>query len=313
MQTLIRLACLVALAGSTMAWAQDNGVDARDDAEERIQRLIRERRQQEEAQTRAPITLDNGASINPRLLEVVKDTTIGLRYEEKSAYFRILKLAQKVPLPQQKDAAADFQELRRLGNERYAKRKPSEFPTFVDMFQYPDEYRGHPVTLHGVIRKLTKFDPGENSQGIGEIYEGWIYTDDSQANPAVVVFSSKPEGLEVGGDLAEEVRVTGYFFKMYGYEAQDVTRKAPLLLAGEIEWRPGVEPYKPQSLPLEVYFLITLVVLLLVFVMWQANRRDAASRVHPQVGTDFNQLPPMEISIGDPVERKPHVTEPNDS
>ena len=315
MQAVIRLSCLMVLAGSTWAWCQEQpGVDVREDTEERIQEMIRERRLLEEIQNREPASLDDGASVNPLLLQIVKDTTIGLRYEEKTAYFRILKLAQQVPLSRQKGFAADFLEERRQKNPRYAKRKVSEFPTFVDMFQNPDDYRGHLVTLHGVVRKLTKYDPGKNSQGIDEVYEAWIYTDDSQSNPAVVVFTQKPEGLTVGGDLSEEMRLTGYFFKMYGYEAQDVTRKAPLLLAGEVEWRPGVEPYKPQALPLEMYLLITVGVLLLGFVFWQANRREMTSQLHPPVEADFRNLPPIEKPAPDPSAPPfPKLTEPHDS
>jgi hypothetical protein len=293
MRLLVRWLCLIMLSGLPLAWSQDRGLDAQDDEPAQFKR--NEDRRARRA-PRDPATLDKGASINPQLLEVVKDNTLGIRYEERDVYFQALKLAQEIPLTKQEEYAAEFREQRRLSNPRYARRKPQDFPPFVDLFQNPDEYRGRPVSLRGVLRKLTKFDPGENSFGIEEAYEGWLYTDDGQSNPAVVIFTSKPQGLPVGGDLTEEVRLTGYFLKMYGYEAQDLPRKAPLLIAGEVEWRPSPKSWVAQSLSLETYLLATLVAVALGYVIWQANRREMTGRYRPQVEADFSKLPPIEHS-----------------
>jgi hypothetical protein len=243
-----------------------------------------------------PTTLDRGASINPDLLEVVKDNTLGLLYEERDLYFRLLKLSHETPLARQETFAAQFREARWQVDPRLSKRKLADFPTFVDLFQNPEEYRGRPVSLNGVIRKLTKFNPGKNSLGITEAYEGWVYTNDGQSNPAVVVFTSKPPKLPVGGDLTEEVRLTGYFLKMYGYDAQDVTRKAPLIIAGEVEWRPSQPKYVAPSLPLEIYFGITLIALFFGYAMWQANHREMTGRPRVQPEVDFSKFPPIEYS-----------------
>lgn len=286
--------CFAALIVSCPAWSQDRGFEAPEP--DRAPRANRSENRRIEAARREPTTLDRGASVNPRLLEVVKDDTVNLLYEERDVYFRMLQLAEETPLSRQEEFAADFREERRLANTRYAKRKPSEFQPFVDLFQNPDEYRGRPVSLHGVLRKLTKFDPGKNSLGIDEAYEGWLYTDDAQSNPTVIVFTSKPQKLSVGGDLTEEIRVTGYFLKMYGYEAQDVTRKAPLLLAGEVEWRPSPEKYVAKSLSLETYLLVGFIVLLVGYAMWQTNRREMTGRPRPQTEVDFSKFPPAEYS-----------------
>ena len=286
--------CFAVLVVSCPAWSQDRELKAPEP--DRMRKTQRDEDRRIETSRREPTTLDRGASINPRLLEVVKDNTVNLLYEERGVYFRMLQLAEETPLSRQEEFAADFREERRLANPRYAKRKLSEFQPFVDLFQNPDEYRGRPVSLHGVLRKLTKFDPGKNSLGIDEAYEGWLYTDDAQSNPTVIVFTSKPQKLSVGGDLTEEIRVTGYFLKMYGYEAQDVTRKAPLLLAGEVEWRPSPEKYVVKSLPLETYLLVGFVVLLVGYAMWQTNRREMTRRARPDAEVDFSKLPPTEYS-----------------
>ena len=287
--------CFAALLMSCPSWSQDRGFEAQEP--DREQKTKRDEGRRIVAAQREPTTLDRGASINPRLLEVVKDHTVNLLYEERDIYFRMLQLAEETPLSRQEEFAADFREQRRLANPRNAKRKPVEFQSFVDLFQNPDEYRGRPVSLHGVLRKLTKFDPGKNTVGINEAYEGWLYTDDAQSNPTVIVFTNKPQKLSVGGDLTEEVRVTGYFLKMYGYEAQDVTRNAPLLLAGEVEWRPSPEKYVAKPLSLETYLLVGFIVLLVGYAMWQNNLHEMTGRSRPQLEVDFSKFPPAEYSI----------------
>lgn len=286
--------CFAVLVMSCPAWSQDRGVEAPE--QDRVPQAQRGGNRRAEPRRRESTSLDRGASINPRLLDVVKDNTVNLLYEERDVYFRMLQLAEETPLSRQEEFAADFREQRRLANPRYANRKPLEFQPFVDLFQNPDEYRGRPVSLHGVLRKLTKFDPGKNTLRIDEAYEGWLYTDDAQSNPTVIVFTSKPQKLSVGGDLTEEIRVTGYFLKMYGYEAQDVTRTAPLLLAGEVEWRPRPEKYMAKSLPLETYLLVGFIVLLLGYAMWQTNRHEMTGRSCPQSEVDFSKFPPTEYS-----------------
>lgn len=340
MRMLARLTCLIALMGSTSGWCQESEIGAREVEDAKIQRLIRERKEREELLSREPTSLDHGASVNPRLLDVIRDNSFGIRFEERDVYFRMLELAVHTPLVQQERYVAQFRETRRLAHLEYARRhlgvkaddvpkglernrlllsramqrQLDEFPTFQDIRHYPDENRGHPVSIHGVLRKLTKFDPGKNDRKIGDAYEGWIYTDDSQGNPTVVVFMDKPEHLQVGGDLAEEVQVTGYFFKMYSYTNQERTGLAPLILAGGLLWHPQQKPYEPERLPLEMYLFITLLALLGGYAFWQSNRREMASQIHPRVEADFSKFPPIEHPIHHgPGDDELRPIEPNDS
>lgn len=320
MRSPIRLTFLIVLASSSWSWGQDQGIDASEAQDEQVRRIIEERKHREELLARQPTSLDGGATVNPLVLEPILDNTHGLRFEERDAYFRMLELAWQTPLSEQEQFARELREDRRQANPRYAKRKPEQFPILADMVNNPDEYRGRPVSIHGVLRKLTKFDPGKNSRNIGDVYEGWIYTDDSRARtpdnediviPTVVIFQGKPDGLDVGGDLTEEVRVTGYFFKLYRYDAQDRGWKAPLLIAGAVEWREH-KPPTPPALGPEVYLLVTMVALVLAFVWWQSNRREMASAIHPREA-DFTQFPPSEIPSTTQAPNVTNLTEPHDS
>lgn len=310
MRTLTLLTCVIVCAASSWTWGQDEGVGAADPTEERIRRLTEERQKRDAALAKQPTTLNGGETVNPLFLESIRDYSIGIRFEERDAYFRTLELAWQTPLAKQEEFALDFAEARRQSNPVYARRKPDQFPVFVDMFQNPESYRGRPVSIHGVMRSLTKIDPGKNNRDITEAYEGWVYTDDSQGNPAVVVFLSKPEGLKVGGDITEEVRLTGYFFKMYGYQSQEKVRKAPLILAGAVEWRKSPQAWKPQPLGAEVYLGITMIVFLLGFIWWQGNRREMTSAIH-QKEVDFSKFPPVEARSDSPAGAP--LTEPQDS
>lgn len=259
----------------------------------------------------AETSLDHGETIHPELMETVKDNTIGVRYEEREAYLRVLRLAQEVPLRQQERFAAQIRS-RREASASYSSRRPKDFPQFVDLFAHPDIYRGRPVTLHGVMRKLTKFEVGKNSLDLDQLYEGWVYPPDGQGNPAVVVFSSKDDRLPVSGDIQEEVRFTGYFFKMYGYDAQDTARKAPLIIAGEVEWVP--HSYRPAYHDMNAgwYGVITLAFLIGCYLVWQVNRIEQPPRPLPQVELDFNHFPPREHPASN--QFQPHsVTETEDS
>jgi len=260
----------------------------------------------------AETSLDHGETINPELLRTIKNNSMGVRFEEREAYFRILRLAQEVPLRRQEKFATELRRQRRELNPNYAARPAKDFPQFVDLFTHPEEYQGRLVTLHGVLRKLTKFEVGKNAFDLDDAYEGWVYTADSQSLPAVVVFTTKDERLLAQGDLQEEVQFTGYMFKMYGYDAGDTTRKSPLILAGEVEWMR--HPYKSAYQPISPlwYGVTTLAFLLGVYVVWQTNRQEMPPRPPLQVEPDFTHFPPRQHPAPDPL--LPHsMIEPEDS
>lgn len=303
---------LVGQSSSAFAQRRDSGRDSiftadRDEEKGAPQRrmtdeeLIELKRRELLVDFAAQTSLDRGASIHPRLMETVKDNTLGVRYEEREAYLRVLQLAQEVPLSRLREFSEQNKQERRESTPAYQRRKLDDFPQFVDLFTHPNFYRGRPVTIQGVMRKLTKFDLGKNRLDLDQAYEGWVYTPDSQGNPVVVVFTSKDERLPVNGDIQEEVRFTGYFFKMYGYDAHDTARKAPLFLAGEVECIP--HPYRAvyHSIRGEWYVLTALAFLLGCYMVWAVNRREMPQRPASQIEPDFTHFPPREYPAPDPL------------
>lgn len=112
------------------------------------------------------------------------------------------------------------------------------FGTFVDLFTNPEEWQGHLVTLRGHVRHVLSY-PARHPEFAGEyLHELWLYTEDSQSNPAVIVTPSLPEDFPTESDVIDHVSVTGCFFKSYVYRGQETRRIAPLILANRVHWSP---------------------------------------------------------------------------
>ena len=109
------------------------------------------------------------------------------------------------------------------------------------MFQHPEFWHGHLVTLQGHVRHVVSYPGDETLFGGRTLHELWLFTDDSQHNPAVIITPELPADFPVNAEIIDRVSVTGCFFKRYIYGSQDATRIAPLLLAGRIHWQPTVD------------------------------------------------------------------------
>ena len=118
---------------------------------------------------------------------------------------------------------------------------PETYPVFVDVFQNPDRWHGRLVTLRGHVRQVTTH-AGDPTFFDGQpLHELWLFTDNSQNNPAVIVTPSLPKDFPVSADIIDHVTVTGCFFKMYAYRSQTENGLAPLLLAGHVSWAPTTD------------------------------------------------------------------------
>jgi hypothetical protein len=116
---------------------------------------------------------------------------------------------------------------------------PSKFPAYVDVFQNPEQWHGSLVSLSGHVRRVVSYQGDEKLFGGQMLHELWLYTDDSQHNPAVIVTPVLPPDFPVNAEVVDRVFVTGCFFKTYVYRADTERRIAPLLLAGRVQWDPS--------------------------------------------------------------------------
>ncbi len=156
---------------------------------------------------------------------------------------------------------------------------PSGFPVFADVFLNPNEYLGKPVTMRGHVRKVMSYPADVDRFGSGTLHELWLFTDDSQQNPAVVVCSELPANFPTGNEVVEGITVTGYFFKLYRYAADDANRAAPMLLANQVQWQPTNSTYAGfGSLGTLATVLAMFVGAALLMYMWSNHEGDKRAR-----------------------------------
>ena len=82
----------------------------------------------------------------------------------------------------------------------------------------------------------------------------------------------------MGDNILERVAVTGYFFKLYGYEARDTTRLAPLILASRLEWFPGETETEQEVSPVLYAAVAGTVLIALVVILWLIKRTAYKNR-----------------------------------
>ncbi len=251
------------------------------------------------------------AALDPKMLRAVVDPryglkTLGVRPEEREAYYYVLHKASTVDPKLLRQAARRFQDRRRA---RFPDRRVREdpnvpFPVFVDLYRcsnQPHVYLGKPVTVEGHVRLLRQMTAGRNRYGIRTLYEAWLYTPDSQSNPICVVCTELPGGMleafaRSPSHVLDGVSATGYFFKYMVYRAQDAYRFAPLILAGRLQWQGqrreggGVEPV--WTVWEVVLAAAAGAALLTGLLVWSERRRRAKRRA---LGS-----PPVDGSADDP-------------
>lgn len=185
--------------------------------------------------------------------------------------------------------------------ERYAK-DPSKFPLFVDIFKNPDWWTGKMVTLTGRVRKIVEYPPSEDDLGLGVLYEIWLYTDDSQRNPAVYVCTSKPKNIPStdGTNVIENVTISGYFFKRYRYTAEDAHRLAPMLLGQTITWNPqGGTTQEGIPVWLKTLAIFASIVGFVALMMYVTNFHDGDRRFRQKVRDGSFSAEPLDLEIVD--------------
>ena len=102
-------------------------------------------------------------------------------------------------------------------------------------------YRGQPVTIEGWVRSARKSVLKPTSEiGLPHYFVLWIRPRESKFGPYCVYTMTLPDGFpEVGesfSDFNENVRVTGYFFKIRNYVAADSSvDDSPAIIAAGLE------------------------------------------------------------------------------
>jgi len=131
--------------------------------------------------------------------------------------------------------------------------------TYAQLFRQPDQYRGRLVTVSGIVRRVHRIKLFKNDYDLQEYYQIWLFPSDNPSSPMVIYCLQLPKRFPTGMDLAEEVEVTGFFFKLWAYQAKDAFRTAPTLFAKTLQWQK--RPVMTTKKPLDAQWIILVVAL----------------------------------------------------
>jgi hypothetical protein len=231
-------------------------------------------------------------------LDQVEDRT-EVSYDDRSAYFGILDHVRQVDPYALRRAAADFVIRRHQVTDPRLRNTPLEkFPVFADLFLHPEAYRGQPVALRGHVIRVQRYSAA-NEFGLDPLYEAWLVPDDSNHNPAAIIFTDCPPELPVGEGLVDGVEVVGYFLKLHIHEARDgKVHIAPLILAHTVTVNPAGPPAELLPRPLKIAGGIVLLALAAGGALWLASGRRRPHELRAQLGEtsppDFRALEQLE-------------------
>lgn len=185
----------------------------------------------------------------------VRDLTRGISETEREPYYHILAHARQFDLSRLNAAGRADSEQALSAYQSDPKNKNRSFSLFADIVRRPDHYRGKPIQLRGYLQRLETIDAGENDEGLTTLHQGYLFTGDSLQSPYVVVSSEMTPDIPrpTKGHPTNDVVVTGYFFKLWSYEAERGQWAAPLILAKTIEWHP-----RPPALSERAEFKVAL-------------------------------------------------------
>lgn len=197
---------------------------------------------------RGPANVDVFAetAIDKSILRDVTDNTLGVRISESDAFYRLLSHARLLPAEYLEEAARND-----LG--------------WDNLMADPKVHRGELVEIRGDLRRLTKIQATQNSFGVIEFYEAWIFTADSSSHPWRVVTSQISEGISLGDGQMTPVRVAGYFFKREGYDANGGLRVTPLLVGKRLELVRATST--PPTDMTSVFYLVAVIGVVLLTIL----------------------------------------------
>jgi len=121
--------------------------------------------------------------------------------------------------------------------------------TFVQLYEQPEVYRGHLVTVRGEVKRAQWIAYGENAIGLKGIYRFVLRTKGGPNRPLVLFARNKPEGFPLGEYVSDEqIEVTGFFYKVWNYPSEIGPLLAPVMLARDFTWYPApvTEGYIPS-------------------------------------------------------------------
>ena len=127
---------------------------------------------------------------------------------------------------------------------------------WAQVFNHPSTYRGEVLHFEGRLKKLRQFPPQAMAVqgGATDYYEGYLSVDPWDNNPVFFICTELPAGLTPADKMDVPAGVSGYFYKVFRYEAADTRqthkdRRAPLLIGRTVALLGPAAPAADESQP----------------------------------------------------------------
>ena len=205
----------------------------------------------------------------------------GIGADEGPAFYAMLQKAAQTDDLAVRKSAADFLKQRMVNglDGKFRNRAPALFPSFYDITSDPEVWQGRTVVLKGHVRKLVRVPAGENAYGIKDYWEAWLYSDEARNNPFLVISLERDERMEPGAEvLIDNVSAAGWFFKLYGYQAQEGGWAAPMVITRRLGYRPVAEPGGIDPRLLAIVLTLAALGCWYAFRLWARLSREEVER-----------------------------------
>ena len=123
--------------------------------------------------------------------------------------------------------------------------------TFGQLFEQPEIFRGELVSLRGVAHRAEWVPAAKNnSAGVEGYYRLVLKLHNGPNRPLFLYILYLPKDFPEGDQIDAEIKTTGFFYKNWLYEANDLSWLAPVVLARDLSWQNP--PLKTQGWPMAV-------------------------------------------------------------
>ncbi len=206
-------------------------------------------------QPRQAVGTSDELTIDPELVSVIKDNSVGIRDSERDLYFMLLRRLRHEPEAVVSHAAQSV--------------------AFNVLMSDSKKFLGRVIRVRGDVRRISPL-PTVLERELPQLYEVWLFNADGGLNPFRIVCSELPPKMPTGDELPKnmQVEVDGYYFKRYGYATADGRlHVAPLVLAKSLRWQqPDRRKTSAQQQTAYVVAGFIAVMLALLGVVWWRMR-----------------------------------------
>ena len=162
------------------------------------------------------------------------------------------------------------------------RKDPFSYELVRDAFNQSNECQGKVTSFSGRVRRAHAIPAGENEYGFDQLYEVWLFDNESNGYPVIIVCTELPTDFPVDfpeTDTVDGVSVRGYFFKLYAYEGGEKYHAIPMILAKSVQWNPPETV--SRTIPQWAYALVIVLGIVALWLIIRSNRSTRPVRTAP--------------------------------